>query len=122
MKNGKKFYHGTFNNPMDTIGPIGATQLPEKKVAPPEKNIHEEDPPFRPFGTNTTKRNQSVQDTFSKFPGCNQGELREVKRKPKPEEDIPPFKMTYNKKGVPVTSIATNTRNLKSSYPQFFRK
>lgn len=71
MKNGKKFYHGTFNNPMDVIGPIGAKEMPEKKVAPPPKNIHEEDPPFRPMGTNTNKKAQSVQDTFAKFPGCN---------------------------------------------------
>lgn len=105
---------------MDVIGPIGAAPLPEKKVAPPEKNIHEDDPPFRPFGTNTN--NKRVHDTFSKFPGCNQGEIRVVKRKPKPEEDIPPFKMTHNVKHPPVTSIATNMRNLKSSYPTFFRK
>lgn len=120
-KNKKRFYHGTFNNPMDVIGPIGTAPLPEKKVAPPEPNCHADDPPFRPFGTNTN--NKRVHDTFSKFQGCNQGALNVVKRKPPPPDDAPPsFKMTHNQKGVPITSIATNTRNLKASYPQFFRK
>ena len=106
---------------MDVIGPIGDKQLPEKKQAPPPVNIHEEDPPFRPYGTNTN--NKRVHDTFSKFPGGNQGAIVEVKRKPPPPDDAPPlFKMTHNVKHPPITSIATNMRNLKASYPTFFRK
>lgn len=106
---------------MDVIGPIGDKQLPEKKQAPPPVNIHEEDPPFRPYGTNT--HNKRVHDTFSKFPGGNQGAIVKVTRKPPPPDDAPPpFKMTHNVKHPPITSIATNTRNLKASYPTFFRK
>lgn len=114
-------YFGTFNNPKDVIGPIGDKELPPKKVEAPPVNIHEEDPPFRPYGTNTN--NKRVHDTFDKFPGGQKGAIREVKRKPPPPDDAPPsFKMTHNVKHLPVTSIATNPRNLKSSYPQFFRK
>jgi len=113
---GKKYYFGTFNNPKDVIGPIGDKELPPKKVEAPPLNIHDEDPPFRPYGTNTN--NKRVHDTFVKFPGCHKGAIKETKRKPPPADDVPPpFKMTHNVKHLPVTSIATNTRNLKSSYP-----
>lgn len=90
--------------------------MPPKKVEPPPLNIHEEDPPFRPYGTNTN--NKRVHDTFSKFPGEQKGAVKETKRKPPPPDDAPPpFKMTHNGRGLPVTSVATNHRNLKASYP-----
>lgn len=120
-KGGKKYYFGTFNNPMDTIGPIGDKELPPKPVKPKEPNMHEDDPPFRPYGTNTN--NKRVHDTFVKFPGCHKGAIKETKRKPPPPDDAPPpFRPTHNVKHAPITSVATNVRNLKSSYPTFFRK
>lgn len=64
---GKRYYFGTFNNPMDVIGPIGDKELPAKPKPPPPMNIHNDDPPFRPYGTNTNSKR--VHDTFDKFPG-----------------------------------------------------
>lgn len=105
---------------MDVIGPIADKELPPKKVEPPPPNIHEGEAPFRPYGTNTN--NKRVHDTFSKFPGYNKGAINETKRKPKDEDAPPPFRMTHNRKDVPIQSIACNTRNLKTSYPTFFKK
>ena len=95
--------------------------MPPKKPEPPFVNIHAEDPPFRPYGTNTN--NKRVHDTFEKFPGYNKGAIFKTTRRPPPPDDAPPpFKLTHSGKGAPITSIATNTRNLKSSYPSFFKK
>jgi len=106
---------------MKVIGPIGTDNLPEKKVPPPAPNMHDEDPPFRPYGTNTN--NKRVHDTFDPHPKWKGCPPNEVKRKPPPPDDAPPkFRPTHNAKHAPITSIATNTRNLKSSYPQFFRR
>jgi len=106
---------------MKVIGPIGTDNLPEKKVPPPAPNMHDEDPPFRPYGTNT--HNKRVHDTFDPHPKWKGCPPTEVKRKPPPPDDAPPkFRPTHNAKHAPITSIATNTRNLKSSYPQFFRR
>ena len=33
------------------------------------------------------------------------------------EEEKPGWKHTYNKKGIPCKSVATNFRNLKASFP-----
>jgi len=120
-KKGKRYYFGTFNNPLDTIGPIADKELPPKKADPPFVNIHADDPPFRPYGTNT--HNKRVHDTFSKFPGYHKGAIITTKRKPPPPDDAPPaFRLTHNGKNAAITSIATNTRNLKASYPAFFKK
>lgn len=70
----RKYYWGTFNNPKDVIGPIGDKELPPKKVEAPQPNIHDEDPPFRPYGTNTNSKR--VHDTFDKFPGCHKGNIK----------------------------------------------
>ena len=123
-----KNYFGTFNNPKDVIGPIGDKPYPPLPPKAPPKNIHVDDegarvdPEFKPYGTNT-KRND-LHDTFDRFPGGNKGAINVTKRKPPPADDAPPpFRMTHNgKKPLPFRSIQTNTRNLKSSYPQFFRK
>lgn len=89
---------------MDVIGPIADKELPPKKVEPPPPNIHEGEEPFRPYGTNTN--NKRVHDTFSKFPGYNQGAINQTKRKPAPPDDAPPpFRMTYNVRHPPITSI-----------------
>lgn len=120
---GKKYYFGTFNNPMNVIGPIGDPKIPypPKKPEPKANNCHTGpegriDPEFKPYGTNTN--NKRVHDTFEKNIGGNKGAILVTKRKPPPPDDAPPpFKMTHNVKHVPVTSIATNSRNLKASYP-----
>ena len=98
--------------------------LPPKPVPPPPLNIHEEDPKWKPYGTNTTKKNQPlVHATLDKFPGYNKGAILVTKRRPPPADDEPPpFKRGYGGTYNCVTSIATNTRNLKASYPTFFRK
>lgn len=60
------------------------------------------------------------------FPGAHRGEIKVTKRavpygKDPPYEN-PSFKMTHKGKGVPITSVATNIRNLKSAFPMHFRK
>lgn len=120
-KKGKRYYFGTFNNPMDTIGPIADKELPPKKAEAPYVNIHAEDPPFKASGVNTTAKR--VHDTFSKFPGYHKGAIFKTGRRPPPPDDAPPaFRLPSKMKGSCITSIATNTRNLKASYPAFFKK
>lgn len=120
-KKGKRYYFGTFNNPVDTIGPIADKVLPPKKVEAKPLNIHAEDPPFKSSGNFTMSK--KIHNTFEKFPGYNKGAIFKTTRRPPPPDDAPPpFKLTNNGKGAPITSIATNTRNLKASYPSFFKK
>jgi hypothetical protein len=63
--------------------------------------------------------------TIEKFPLYKEDPPKEVKRikyADGQEPEVPPgFKMTYNRKGSPTPSIATNIRNLKSSFPSHFR-
>lgn len=65
----KKWYFGTFNNYNDVIGED--REYPQKKKpAPPNiANVHEGDPPFKPFGTNTNKKEASITGCFEVFPG-----------------------------------------------------
>jgi len=119
----KKCYYGTFSNYQEVMGEDRA--YPPKKDLParPTNNCHAEDPPFKPFGTNTTKKTAPINGTFEIFPGEQKGSIRTVKTVKKcdwPEE--PPFKYTKNGRSVPITSIATNTRNLKAAYPKYFAR
>ncbi len=65
------------------------------------------------------------QSTLEKFPPYLPHPPKELKRK-KPvegeEEERLGFKATYKGLSRPTPSIATNIRNLKSSYPMAFRK
>jgi hypothetical protein len=48
---------------------------------------------------------------------------KEIKRKPKDEEEESKrFRLTYKRKTTPCTSIATNIKNLKASYPSVFSR
>ena len=120
----QKFYFGTFNNPKNVIGEDREYPLKKVSKGPPENPAHEGDPPFRPYGTSTNKKEMTAMGTFEFFPGSQKGEIKVTKRvKVDPDaEEKPRFKMTKNGRSAPVTSIATNSRNLKASYPQFFRK
>lgn len=92
-------------------------EYPQKKPpAPPNiANVHEGDRQFMPFGTNTNKKEASIQGTFEVFPGEQKGAIRTVKRVVKDDtlEERPNFKPTNNHRAVIMPSIATNVRNLK---------
>jgi len=88
----------------------------KKPPAPPNiANVHEGDRAFMPFGTNTNKKEASMQGTFEVFPGEQKGAIRTVKRVVKDDtmEERPNFKPTNNHRAVIMPSIATNVRNLK---------
>lgn len=111
----KKLYVGTFNSLRAVLGED--REYPQRKPpAPPNiSNAHEGDRSFMPFGTNTNKKEASIQGTFEVFPGEQKGAIRQVKRVKLDDtvEERPPFKMTNNRRGVPNASISCNVRNLK---------
>jgi|TARA_B110000285_G_C15000215_1_gene551052 hypothetical protein len=102
-----------------------APQAPKKRVVqsaavlpdlPLKEPVH--DKPFRPGGPK-----KSVHPTIGGHPGFMPNPPRELKRKKiveGEEEDRPNFKLTYNLRSRPCPSVATNFRNLKSSYPAAF--
>ena len=63
--------------------------------------------------------------SLAKFPEFMPNPPRELTRKKEVEgepEAKPSFKMSHKRKTVPTTSVATNFRNLKASFPSVFRK
>jgi len=62
--------------------------------------------------------------TFEKFPKYMENPLKftERRRPVEGEEAAPAFKQATNYKSRPSPSVATNLRNLKSSFPSVFRK
>lgn len=108
----------TFNKPKEVYGedvPIPHKQPPAKLPPPIE---HEK--PFKP--SNPPKRGYNR--TLCKFPDYKENPPKELKRKIKEEDkdDPPRFKPTHNHKSRPTPSVATNVRNLKSSFPSAFRR
>jgi len=74
--------------------------------------------PYRPGGPRKT-----IHTTLENFPVYLPNPPKEKTRPPPEDPDAPPrFKMTHNAKTIPCTSVATNLRNLKASYPTAFAK
>ena len=83
-------------------------------------NRAEHDKPFRP--SNPPKRGYNK--TLAKFPEYKENPLKQITRVQPVEGYEPPprFKMTTNTYSRPTPSIATNMRNMKSSFPSVFKK
>ena len=97
---------------------------PQVPARPAKKEIVREDihdgKQFRP--SNPAKRGNHC--TLEKFPLYVEDPPTQLKRK-KPvegEEDIPGFKPTTKFSSMPSPSVATNIRNLKSSFPASFAR
>ncbi len=94
-------------------------EVPKQGVDKNGEDIHNR--AFRP--ANPAKRGN--QCTIEKFPLYKEDPPKEVKRVVYAEgeapEDVPKFKMTYNRRSSPTPSVATNIRNLKASFPSSFR-
>lgn len=91
-------------------------RAPKKEMAPPM----EQEVAFKP--SKPPRRGYSC--TFEKFPEYKENPLKFTERK-KPvegEEAMPAFKSATTFKSRPTPSVATNMRNLKSSFPSVFRK
>ena len=112
----------TFNAPLQVYG-SDVPLPPKKEVEKAEKGEGEEEdrPAFKPSHPGI----RGIHKTFEKFPDYLPNPPKELKRKivadDAPEEK-PSFKIP--KKGIsgPTTSIATNYRNLKASFPSAFRR
>lgn len=91
---------------------------PKKEKAKP--TVEDDRPPFKPSHPPKTGYNKSI----AKFPQYLPDPPKQLKRKMPVEgvEEPPKFKMTHNAKSRPTPSVATNLRNLKSSFPSVFRK
>lgn len=102
-------------------------RIPERKVPEPEPIPEGQEPlhdkPFKP--SNPPKRG-ALKGALGKFPEYLPNPPVELKRKVAAEgeeEEAPPgFKVTYRFKSRPTPSVATNIRNLKSSYPSAFAR
>lgn len=62
--------------------------------------------------------------TLARFPPYKEDPKKPLTRRVpvEGEEDKPKFKPTYNAKSRPTPSVATNLRNMKSSFPSLFRR
>lgn len=118
-----------FNSFKDVYGAEGISlkaELKNKEEVKLDKDGNPEGPmhdrAFRPGGLIGPKK--KLYPTIDKFPEYQPNPPTELKRKFPVEgaEDIPKFKLTYNKKTRPCMSVATNYRNLKSAYPSSFMK
>ena len=80
----------------------------------------------KPFKPSHPSKKGNIKGTLDKFPEYLPNPPKEVKRKvvaEGEEEEAPPgFKVTYRYKSRPTPSVATNIRNLKSSYPTAFAR
>ena len=86
-----------------------------------EKAKEEDDrPPFKPSHPPKAGYNKSI----GKFPQYKEDPPKQLKRKvPDDSKEEPPrFRTTHNYKTRPTPSVATNLRNLKSSFPSVFRR
>ena len=93
-----------------------AAVLPDIPVEP----MH--DKAFRPSGPK-----KGVHPTIGAHPAYLPNPPRELKRKviiegEGAEDERPAFKLTYNLRSRPCPSVATNYRNLKSSFPSAFAR
>jgi len=117
---------GTFSNHLDVYGEEGLN-LKKKEAKKDEAKLGPDGEPvapthdrsFRPGGPK-----KSLFPTIERFPDYLPNPPKEIKRKipVEGEEEKPNFKMTHNAKTIPSTSVATNFRNLKSSYPNSFKR
>ena len=109
----------------EVFGKDDKTKEEESKIRPPKKEAVKEDihegKPF--FPGNPGKRGQL--GTIKKFPE-HIPDPPKIKKYVKPPEDAPEpppgFKATYKYMTRPSPSIATNYRNLKSSFPSAFSR
>ena len=78
------------------------------------------DKPFRP--TNPPKRGYNK--TLAKFPPYKEDPKKPITRRMpvEGEPDIPKFKPSHNGKTRPTPSVATNMRNIRTSFPSLFRR
>ena len=83
-------------------------------------NHLEHDKPFKP---SHPPRQVTTEKTIGKFPSWKGEPPKEITRKAPEDPDAPKkFKPTHNNKTAPCPSVATNFRNLKSSFPTVFRR
>lgn len=76
------------------------------------------DKAFKPSGPK-----KGVHSTIGNYPQYLPNPPKELKRKivvEGEEDERPRFKLTYNLRSRPCPSVATNTRNLKASFPSAF--
>ena len=107
-----------FNTNKNTIGediPI-PHRAPKPKTAP----AVEHDKAFKPSNPPKTGYNK----TICPFPYYKEDPKKPITRKAVVEGEIEPpkFKPTHNSKSRPTPSVATNMRNIKTSFPSIFRK
>lgn len=77
------------------------------------------DAPFKP----SHPPKKGYNKTLDHFPEYKEDPLRVVVRKKEGEKDEDgKWKTTYRKKSMPVYSVATNYKNLKTEFPSIFRK
>ena len=101
------------------------TTYSENPAMPPKKEFKYSDPivmdhdhGFKPpFAGRSGKH-----ATFEKYPKWKADPPGEPKQKKEEDPDAKPgFKSPHRYRSIPCTSVATNIRNLKSSFPTFFR-
>lgn len=77
------------------------------------------DAPFKP--SNPPKKGYNK--TIDKFPPYKEDPMRVVVRRKSAEgDDRGKWKPTHNKKTVPISSVATQFKNLKTEFPSIFRR
>jgi hypothetical protein len=97
-------------------------QIPARplSVKQPPSIVHDQafKPPIKP-------PRSGYSCTLAKFPEYMENPAKPVTRKVKLEdekEDQPPFKLTYRYKSRPQSSIVTNIRNIRASFPALFHR
>ena len=105
--------------------------MPAKKVPVEPPKVNEAGEPIeplhdKPFRPSHPSKKGVIKGTLEKFPVYKENPPVEKKRKVlaegEEEDSIPGFKVTYRFKSRPTPSVATNIRNLKSSYPTAFAR
>ena len=114
----KKLKDGLFNQPKDIYDIREDIKTKPVNVRPPNKVEHER--AFRP----SQPAKKGPQATIDKFPQYMENPLKaKVRVKPiEGQEEPARWKMTTNHYSGPTSSIATNMRNMKASFPTVFRK
>lgn len=91
---------------------------PQRKQADKRKPLMEHDAPFKP--SNPPKRGYNK--TLDRFPEYKADPMKVVIRKKTPEADERKWRPSHNTKSMPVGSVTTNYKNLKTEFPSIFRK
>ena len=108
----------TFNSNRQLLeeNPMIPHRAPKPKTAP----ALEHDKPFRPSHPPRKGHNK----TLAAFPKYQEDPKKPITRRVPVEgdDDKPKFKPTHNVKSRPTPGIATNMRNIKTSFPSVFRK